>query len=287
MPLADFIPLFGGVLDSAVGLSQQQSQNKFNLDMWNRQNVYNDPKNQMARLKSAGLNPNLVYGSGGVSGNTTSNAPQQEQVKTNFREAGMQTLQAQLMRQQAAVMQQDIKKSEAQEALYLASIPKVNSEVAKNQAQTSATIANEVYTKLMADTKRIEQKFTDVQQQNKVEEQQLNNAMKRIDLANLDKKYKTFFENLLAQTQNIRSNTAKTDVDAILSRLHVRMRELGIEPTDELLQRVGAQILSQGEKAPVVQKAKTIFKEITKMSSEQKKGAQNLLNNPLLYPVKP
>lgn len=31
---------------------------------WNRQNEYNSPVQQMARLKNAGLNPNLVYGHG-------------------------------------------------------------------------------------------------------------------------------------------------------------------------------------------------------------------------------
>lgn len=35
-----------------------------NLENWNRQNAYNDPSQQMQRLKSAGLNPNMVYGTG-------------------------------------------------------------------------------------------------------------------------------------------------------------------------------------------------------------------------------
>lgn len=45
------------------------------LEMWNRQNEYNLPKNQMMRLAQAGLNPNLVYGNGSVVGNTTSDYP--------------------------------------------------------------------------------------------------------------------------------------------------------------------------------------------------------------------
>lgn len=50
------------------------------LEMWNRQNQYNDPSAQMARFANAGLNPNLIYGSGsGSSGNAQSmpkyNAP--------------------------------------------------------------------------------------------------------------------------------------------------------------------------------------------------------------------
>lgn len=34
------------------------------LSDWHMQNAYNDPSAQMARLKAAGLNPNLVYGNG-------------------------------------------------------------------------------------------------------------------------------------------------------------------------------------------------------------------------------
>lgn len=44
------------------------------LEMWNKGNAYNDPTAQMARLKKAGLNPNLVYGTGAV-GNTAGNLP--------------------------------------------------------------------------------------------------------------------------------------------------------------------------------------------------------------------
>lgn len=38
---------------------------------WNMQNEYNSPEAQMARLKAAGLNPNLVYGNGAVNTGAT------------------------------------------------------------------------------------------------------------------------------------------------------------------------------------------------------------------------
>lgn len=44
------------------------------LEMWNRNNEYNSPQAQMARLQEAGLNPNLVYGSGAVA-NTSGQMP--------------------------------------------------------------------------------------------------------------------------------------------------------------------------------------------------------------------
>lgn len=53
------------------------------LEMWNRQNQYNSPEAQMARLKKAGLNPNLVYGHGAV-GNTASNLPKYNAPTVNY-----------------------------------------------------------------------------------------------------------------------------------------------------------------------------------------------------------
>lgn len=49
-------------------------QNNFALSMYNMDNRYNSPVMQRARLEEAGLNPNLMYGSGGVS-NVSGGAP--------------------------------------------------------------------------------------------------------------------------------------------------------------------------------------------------------------------
>lgn len=45
-------------------LQLAKMQNEWNLQQWERENEYNNPLNQMQRLKAAGLNPNLVYGNG-------------------------------------------------------------------------------------------------------------------------------------------------------------------------------------------------------------------------------
>lgn len=85
------------LLGSALGFGSQKKTNKANMElakyqnewqsqenekayqrnlqMWNLQNAYNSPTQQMARLRSAGLNPNLVYGSG-VTGNSAGSTPQ-------------------------------------------------------------------------------------------------------------------------------------------------------------------------------------------------------------------
>ena len=56
--------LFGNSAASKTRKHQRwlaEYQYQKDLEMWNKQNEYNNPSNQMARLKDAGLNPNLVY----------------------------------------------------------------------------------------------------------------------------------------------------------------------------------------------------------------------------------
>lgn len=62
----------GSLKSQFDGSSQQKDANKMAMLSWNIANDYNHPINQMARLEAAGLNKNLVYGSGSVTGNTAS-----------------------------------------------------------------------------------------------------------------------------------------------------------------------------------------------------------------------
>lgn len=50
--------------DRRFAQQQYNIQRQDALSDWNMQNEYNSPASQMERLKAAGLNPNLVYGSG-------------------------------------------------------------------------------------------------------------------------------------------------------------------------------------------------------------------------------
>ena len=93
---------FGSLLNSGIGMAAQRNANIQNMqlakyqnnwqtaenekayarsvEMWNMQNRYNSPTAQMSRLRQAGLNPNLVYGSG-VTGNSAGSAPQYQPAK--------------------------------------------------------------------------------------------------------------------------------------------------------------------------------------------------------------
>ena len=54
-------------------LELAKMQNQWNIQQWNRENAYNTPAAQKARLESAGLNADMMYGQGGIS-NTASSA---------------------------------------------------------------------------------------------------------------------------------------------------------------------------------------------------------------------
>lgn len=62
----------GGFFGDFSGQYQQDDANAKAMQSWNMMNDYNSPIKQMERLKAAGLNPLLVYGSGSVTGNVTS-----------------------------------------------------------------------------------------------------------------------------------------------------------------------------------------------------------------------
>ena len=56
-------------------LELAKMQNGWNIQQWNRENAYNHPAAQKARLESAGLNADMMYGGTGVS-NTSASSPQ-------------------------------------------------------------------------------------------------------------------------------------------------------------------------------------------------------------------
>lgn len=85
--------LIGGIISAFTQGRQNRLQRQWqqdenlraferNKEMWDLQNVYNSPAEQMKRFKAAGLNPNLIYGKG-TPGNASS-APSYEAAKGMF-----------------------------------------------------------------------------------------------------------------------------------------------------------------------------------------------------------
>lgn len=84
----------GSIINTGVQAGQNKKQRRWataeaekewqrSLMMYNMQNEYNTPKNQMSRYQEAGLNPHLIYGQG-TPGNTSTSTPQYHAAKGEF-----------------------------------------------------------------------------------------------------------------------------------------------------------------------------------------------------------
>lgn len=84
--IAAGINLISGLIQSNQNEMMAEHQNQWSKDAaslanqrdienWNRQNEYNSPAAQRARLEAAGINPSILGASGGSSGNATSPPP--------------------------------------------------------------------------------------------------------------------------------------------------------------------------------------------------------------------
>jgi hypothetical protein len=80
--------LFGlasNLLSNRGAKNRQRLADQQNVKFWNMQNEYNTPANQMKRLQDAGLNPNLIYGSGsantGIAGGVAPSKPAPYNIK--------------------------------------------------------------------------------------------------------------------------------------------------------------------------------------------------------------
>lgn len=133
------------VMNFAYQNLQYNRQRRDNLADWNMMNEYNSPAAQMARLKAAGLNPNLVYGNGANAGQaqmpkpTTGGMPEYRALGINgasmvdsYMSAKVQALQADNLATQKALLEQEVKNKMAQEA-------KTWNDISKNTASRDLT----------------------------------------------------------------------------------------------------------------------------------------------------
>ena len=68
----------GSIAGGVLGYAGQSQANSWNYRMFREQLEYDKPVNVVQRLKEAGLNPNLVYGSGIQNSNTAGKQPKME-----------------------------------------------------------------------------------------------------------------------------------------------------------------------------------------------------------------
>lgn len=205
----------------------QERANQQNIEFWKMQNDYNSPQAQMARLREAGLNPNLMYGNGTASaGNAGNIAPAKaadtQSNKRNFDISAVMTgiqssLQMDNLRAQNTIMEQEAALKAAQTANLGANTArsKFDLELAEALKNTSLQAAAANLKKMEADSVISE----------------INASVKTVSQAAEIRKI--YYESLYAKAHYQGENLANK-----LKRLEIELNELGIQKTDPLYWRV-------------------------------------------------
>lgn len=209
------------IIQNTGNRRSQNRANRHNIAFWNLQNEYNNPSAQIERLKNAGLNPNLIYGTSPTSavGNAGAIAP--SKAAPYKADNPMQA-----MHQYANVRQ-----SEAQTD----NLKTQNTVLAADAALKGVQTAN-----LASDTrvkKQLEATSVNAAQEN------LRNLEQKTIGAELDNTFKDSsmkdrLKNILYQAQTAKENLKGSKLLNKLRSLEIDLKNLGIERNDPWYFRV-------------------------------------------------
>lgn len=126
--------LIGDFLGGIFGGGSARRAHRYNVRMWNLQNEYNHPSAQMARLREAGLNPNLIYGTSPTSAvGQAGPAPQFKQEEWRFQNPLKDIM-----------VYQDLKMRQAQTDNFRAQNDVIHQDASLKAAQTANTMADTI-----------------------------------------------------------------------------------------------------------------------------------------------
>ena len=224
--------IFGNLLGNSGRRRNQDRANAWNLEQWHRQNAYNDPSAQMARLKNAGLNPNLIYGTSPTSatGNADKVAPSDTpdyQIDNPMREissyANVKQTEANTdnLRKQNHVIVQDanLKAAQTTDMIHRGRSSKIKADIDKELLQSTLDGLKES-NRLKAEATigaQIENKYKDQSQK-----EQLRELKNRAD--------------------NASEITKGSKLTNEIKQLEIDLKRLGIEPGDPAWSRVMSRI---------------------------------------------
>jgi len=106
---------FTGKKNREFNKEEAEKAYKRNMNAWHLQNEYNAPSQQMARLKAAGLNPNMVYGTGTQAAGTAGSAPRKEATTSNIQAPKGDAISNYLMLKQGQLLDAQKRKVGAEE----------------------------------------------------------------------------------------------------------------------------------------------------------------------------
>ena len=194
--------LVGGLINNAWSDARTEKQYRQMNEMQDKMNAYNAPVAQMARLRAAGLNPNLVYANGGaVMQSAVGNAPNPPNSAPIDTQGVLQMVQTIV----GGMLEKD--KIQANKEMQSEQID-ANKDMQKEQIDSSQKLQTE---KLEADAK--------------LQEEQIR-SKEKIEDANLKENTRQFNENM---KQRVNEFNARINLDKLISSYQIKKINSDIE----------------------------------------------------------
>lgn len=240
-----------GFFNRALARKDYQRVRNDNLADWHMQNEYNSPAAQMQRLKDAGLNPHLVYGTGATA--TNSQAPRNAQlehvameaprfdpgsVMGNYFDTQVKQAQVDNLKVQKTVMEQEAILKSVQALNTLANTDKTKEETTNIQMLRETTIeaARKNIEKLTADIESTKANTVYTLQENMRKQE-----LQPITVQTMNEAIQNMLESRkLSQQQRAESIERINNMvkDGKLKDIEIRLRNMGINPNDPAWLRI-------------------------------------------------
>lgn len=226
-------------------------ERKDSLADWTRQNEYNSPTSQMARLRQAGLNPNLVYGKGADNTatavrSTNTGQPHQEPIRTpdmgravgTYFDVQMRTQQLDNLKLQNTVLAQEsvLKALQADNLQVGIDTNRFNLGMKQDLKMNSLQTAQEALRRL--------QTGTDVQLQRNEREKAMMGSSIALQAEQILRS-KAERGLLPLRGRELEARIANMKADKRLKDLDASLKEKGIQPGDNLFFRVLGRVVDQ------------------------------------------
>ena len=210
--------------DKTIAFNLEQARQKYENDkkMWQERNEYNDPSAQMERLKAAGLNPNLVYSSGQVTGNTVGQSPEYSKTEGVYNYKPMDYSLGDAVNTYQNVRQQT------------ANIDNIQEQTAMTKQKRQNEVINNAILMKKNKLKQIDLERASSILPYQKDAARLDVDKKRIDIENSLKSGKLMDKNLSVKQQEFEYNVGRL----LDQKFDLELRKLGMNRGDSLLMRL-------------------------------------------------
>lgn len=229
------------------------------LHDWHMQNAYNSPEQQMQRLKAAGLNPHLVYGSGAVANNTggvdSTSSGSADGKYLPMQPEMMSYHDAQVKQAQTDNLQAQITTAGEQQKLLAAQTLStlMNTKTSELDYNTKKELQQYQFEAARLGNKKLEQEIYSSQQHTAIA---LNEEMRRqnlhpVTVEKMQEEVKNLKEqrNLsINQRQEIQHRIQNMVKDGTLKDWEIGLSTQGIKPSDPLWQRKLTEMINEAKK---------------------------------------